>query len=194
MLLCYHYLESAYIFLLIFLYVLCFLHCHGIDIAIAYCSICHWNLNSITIHNFSKLTQLKAYISTYKHDFICLSETSLDSSIPDNLIDIKGYNLVRADHLDNIKRGEVFIYYKESLSLRIRTLPYFKETLFLELIHNNNKVIVVICRSPSQINCELDSFLTNFEHLLSEINKCKLSFANFNIKMPILWKDQNCYC
>ena len=80
-------------------------------------SICHWNLNSITIHNFSKLTQLKAYISTYKHDFICLSETYLDSSIPDNLIDIKGYNLVRADHLDNIKRGEVCIYYKESLSL-----------------------------------------------------------------------------
>ena len=31
----------------------------------------------------------------------------LDSSIPDNLIEIEGYNLVRADHPDNIKRGGV---------------------------------------------------------------------------------------
>ena len=78
-------------------------------------SICHWNLNSITAHDFSKLTQLKAYISTYKHDFLCLSETYLDSSISDNLIDIKGYNSVRADHPDNIKRGGVCVYYKEYL-------------------------------------------------------------------------------
>ena len=126
-------------------------------------SVCHWNLNSITGHNFLKFPQLKAYISIYKNDFICLSETYLDSSIPDNLIDIKGYNLVRADNLDNIKRGEVCIYYKESLSIRIKSLPYFKEVLFLEIIHNNKKVVVsVIYRFPSQNNCELDSFLTNF--------------------------------
>ena len=109
----------------------CFLHCHG-DIELNpgprklkenIFSIRHWNLNSITAHNFSTLTQLKAYISTYKQDFICLSETYLDSSIPDNLIDIKGYNSVRADHPDNIKRGGVCIYYKEYLSVRVKTLP-----------------------------------------------------------------------
>ena len=50
-------------------------------------SVCHWNLNSIPVHNFSKLTQLEAYISTYEHDFIRLSETYLDSSTPNNLID-----------------------------------------------------------------------------------------------------------
>ena len=52
-------------------------------------SNCHWNLNSLSAHNFysfSKLTQLKAYNSIYKYDFICLSETYLDSSILDNLI------------------------------------------------------------------------------------------------------------
>ena len=86
-------------------------------------SICHWNLNSITVYNFSKPTKLKAYILTYKHDFICLSETYLDSLIPDNLIDIKGYNLVHTDHPGNIKRGGVCIYYKESLPIRIKTLP-----------------------------------------------------------------------
>ena len=59
------------------------------------------------------------YISTYKYDFICLSETFLDSSSLDNLVDIQGYNLVRADHPDNSKRGGVCIYYKESLPVRV---------------------------------------------------------------------------
>ena len=96
-------------------------------------SICHWNLNSITAHNFSKLTQLEAYISSYKNDFICSSETLLDSSTPDNLVDIQEYNLVRADHPDNTKRGGVCIYYKESVAVRVINLPYFKEALLLEM-------------------------------------------------------------
>ena len=75
----------------------------------------HWNLNSSSAHNFSKLTQLKAYIFMYKHYFICLSETYLDPAIPDSLLEIDGYNLVRADHPNNIKRGRVCIYYEESL-------------------------------------------------------------------------------
>ena len=103
-------------------------------------SICHWNLNCITAHNFSKLTQVKVYISTYKHDLICLSETYLDSSIPENVIQIEGYNLVRVDHPDNIKRGGVCIYYKESLPVRIKILPYFKEALLLEMVNNNKKL------------------------------------------------------
>ena len=37
------------------------------------------------------------------------------------------YNFVRADHPDNIKRRGVGIYYKESLLVRIKNLPYFKE-------------------------------------------------------------------
>ena len=102
-------------------------------------SVCHWNLNSITAHNFSKVTQLKAYISTYKYNFICLSETFLDSSTPDNLVDIQGYNLVRADHPENTKRGGVCIYYKESLPVRVINLPYFKEALLLEMSFKKRK-------------------------------------------------------
>ena len=45
----------------------------------------------------------------YKHDFICLPETYLDSTISDSLLEINGYNLVRADHPNNIKRGGVCI-------------------------------------------------------------------------------------
>ena len=68
-------------------------------------SICHWNLNSISAHNFIKISLLKTYIATHKLDVICLSETYLDSSISndDENFDIPGYDLLRADHLSNTK-------------------------------------------------------------------------------------------
>ena len=43
-------------------------------------SICHWNLNSISAHNYIKLFLLKTYIAIHKFDIISLSETYLDSS------------------------------------------------------------------------------------------------------------------
>ena len=117
-LLFYHYLEGVYITVITFLYIFVLLLCHG-DIEPNpgpkklknnSLSVCHWNLNSLCAHNFSKLTQLKTYISVYKHDFICLSETYLDSSTSDGLLEIDEYNLVCADHPNNIKRGGVFIH------------------------------------------------------------------------------------
>ena len=44
-------------------------------------SICHWNLNSMTAHNFKKINLLEAYNTINKFDVICLSESYLDSSI-----------------------------------------------------------------------------------------------------------------
>ena len=90
-----HIFESFCFSLITLLYLFILLKCHG-DIELNpgprkiktnTLSVCHWNLNSLCAHNFSKLTQLKAYNSLYKHDFICLSETYLDSSIPAILIE-----------------------------------------------------------------------------------------------------------
>ena len=154
LLVCWHYFESAFIFLLTLTYIFLLLQCHG-NIELnpgpqklkpKSLLVCHWNLNSLSAHNFSKLTQLKAYI-------ICLSETYLDSTIPESLLEIDGYNLVRPDHPNNVKRGGVCVYYKELLPVRDISLPYFKEALFLEMTDNNKKIIVsVIYRSPSQNN------------------------------------------
>ena len=135
LLLLYHYLEGVYITVITLVVIFVLLLCHG-DIEPnpgpkklkrSSLSICHWNLNILSAHNFSKLTQMKTYISMYKHDFICLSETYLDSSTPDGLLEIDGYNLVRADHPNNIKRGRVCIYYKESLPVRVISLPISKK-------------------------------------------------------------------
>ena len=83
--------------------------------------------------------QLKAYNSTYKHDFICLLEIYYDSTTPDSFLEISRYNLILADHADNIKRGGVCIYYKESLNFRVIRLPYLNQAFFLKMTYNNNK-------------------------------------------------------
>ena len=183
LLLFFHYVKGVYFTIITLLFIFALLLCHG-DIETNLgpkklkkpsLSVCHWNLNSLSAHSFSKLTQLKAYISKYKHDFICLSETYLDSSIPDSLLEIDGYNLIRSDHPNYIKRGGVCIYFKEILPVRVINIPYLKEALLLEMNYNNKRVIVsVIYRSPSQNNSEFDSFLRSVERLLSDTKKIKL--------------------
>ena len=76
---------------------------------------CHWIVNSLTAHNILKLSSIAAYNCIYKYDFICISETYLDSSVQsdDRYISINGYNLIRADHPSNNKRGGACIYYRE---------------------------------------------------------------------------------
>ena len=120
LLLFYHYVKRVQITIITLIFIFALLLCHG-DIEINpgpkklkknSLSVCHWNLNSLSAHNFSKLTQLKAYISVYKLDFICLSETYLDSSIPNSLLEIEEYNLIRSDHSYDTKRGGVCNYFK----------------------------------------------------------------------------------
>ena len=70
-------------------------------------SICHWNLNSSSMHNFLKLSLLRAYITVHKFDVIFLSETYLGSSIlrDDNNLQVPVDNLHREDHPLNVKQG-----------------------------------------------------------------------------------------
>ena len=55
----------------------------------------------------------------YKRDVICLSETYLESTIPDSLLEIDGYDIICADHPNKIKKSGIYIYYKESLPVRV---------------------------------------------------------------------------
>ena len=100
-------------------------------------SICHWNLNSISAHNYVKLSLLRAYLAFHKFDIICLSETYLNSSnsYDDQTLEISGYNLVRSDHPLNSKRGEVCIYYKNYLPLQI--INYLSECINFEIMIGN---------------------------------------------------------
>ena len=78
---------------------------------------------------------MQAYNAVHKYDIICLSETYLNSSIPydnDNL-EIPGYNLIRAHHPSENKRGDVCIYYKNTLPLKVLDIHILQERINFEL-------------------------------------------------------------
>ena len=124
-------------------------------------SICHLNLNSISAHNFTKISLLTAYVLVHNFDIICLSETYLNSEIStdDKNLEIPGYYLLRADHPSNNKRGGVCIFYRTNLPLRILNISYLSEYITFE-INIGNKVccFIHLYRSPSQTQEEFQTF------------------------------------
>ena len=126
-------------------------------------SVFYWNLNSMAAHNFEKINFLEAYNIINKYDVICLSESYLDSSIASNNDDFYIKSLYRADHTNNVKKGDVRAYIRESLPLRCFRNTYLQECLILEISVNNKKgYFVSMYRSPSQTPDEFDSFIWQF--------------------------------
>ena len=139
-------------------------------------TLCHWNLNSIAAHNFSKINPLKAYLKIHKTDIVSLCETYLDSSflINDENLVIRGYNLVRCDHPTNSKPGGVCIYYKDSLPLKIIDIQYLKECINFHLIIGDKLChFITLYRSPNQSHDEFNSFIKNLEFNLDKTTTCR---------------------
>ena len=101
----------------------------------SYFSCCHWKVNSLATNNYSDVVAIKVYNSIYKYDFICISETFLDSSFePENKnLMLEGYKLIQSDHPSNTKRGGVCIYYKESLAVCLVDITSLPECLVCEV-------------------------------------------------------------
>ena len=137
-----------------------------------YFSFCHWNLNSLTAHNYLKVSQLQAFNLVHKFDILCISETHLDSSVPkdDNALSIEGYSIIQADHPTNTKRGGVCIYYNDKISVR--------QMSNISLPECQNQV-------------EFEHFLLSLENLLGKIRKQHSAFTilvgDFNARSKSWW-------
>ena len=82
----------------------------------------------------------------------------------DNNLTIRGFDLYRADHLSNLKREEVCIYYKNFLSLKVIDIQYLQECINFEMkIGEKLCNFIVLYRSPSQSQDDFETFLKNFE-------------------------------
>ena len=146
-------------------------------------SICHWNLNSITAHNYLKISLFRAYISLHNFDVVCISETYLDSTtaLNDENLAITGYNLLRADHASNSKRGGVCVYYKSSLALRLIDVHYLQECLIFEiLIGGKSCTFISLYRSPSQSSDFFEELADNLQLSLDKI-------SNQNHSLRLTW-------
>ena len=168
-------------------------------------SIRHWNVNSFSAHNFSKVSILRAIRailraipfkrhSIHKFDVICISETFLnsDAAFHDDNLKIEAYNIVRSDHPSNSRRGGVCIYY-QSLALKILDIKYLQERIvFQVLIANKLCNFISLYRSPSQPTDIFDKFADNLELTLDEVanhNPFHIAvLGDFNIKSENWYK------
>ena len=83
------------------------------------------------------------------------------------------YNLLRADHPSNSKRGGVCIVYKETLGVRIAKSLSFNECIICEVsIQNSKGYFGVVYRSTSQNIFEYEIFLSKFEKVLCDTTFC----------------------
>ena len=159
-------------------------------------SLCHWNLSSISAHNFIKLSLSRPYIAIHKFNVVCLSEAYLNSSISndDGSLEVPGYNLFRGDQPSNTKRGGVCIYYRNSLPLKILRIHYLQECINFKIM-NGGKLcrFVSLYRSPNQSQDDFESFVNNFELIIDAIiaNNPFLTvvLGDFNITSNLWFKE-----
>ena len=128
-------------------------------------SICNWNLNSMSAHNYSKISLLTAYISIHDFDIICLSETYLTSTtdINDENLKIPGYITYHADHPSDVKRGGICIYYKIMLPLKVLSTNFLQEFINFKVSIESKKCwFIHLCRTPSQSQDEFHDCLDDY--------------------------------
>ena len=132
----------------------------------------------------------------FKYDFICISEKYLDSTISsdNNNLNISGYNLIRADHPRNFKRGGVWIYYKESLAVQTLSNIGLPDCLVCKVcLGNKIGYVVVKYRSPSQTYLEFQKFLTSFNTLLQNLQNLNphltMILGDFNARSYSWWQE-----
>jgi hypothetical protein len=98
-------------------------------------------------------------------DVILISESWLKPNIPDQVIFLPGYKIIRNDRLGKVGGG-VAMYIKSNLKFKILSYssPHYcsrPEFLFIEIVINNIKFLLGVCYKPPKIG-----FLSDFENNL----------------------------
>ena len=95
----------------------------------------HWNLSSISAQDFGKISLLEVYNTIPKFDIICLSEIFLNSSLQndDGSLVLNGYKLIKVDNPNDLTRGGISIYFKQSLSIKVIIISKLNECVVCEL-------------------------------------------------------------
>ena len=132
----------------------------------------------------------------FKYDFICISEKYLDSTISsdNNNLNISGYNLIRADHPSNSKRGGVCIYYKEFLAVQTLSNIGLPDCLVCKVcLGNKTGYVAVTYRYPSQTYLEFQKFLTSFDTLLQNLQNLNphltMILGDFKARSYSWWQE-----
>ena len=156
---------------------------------------CCWNLNSIATHDFLRISLIEAYNSVCNYDLMGIVETHLDSTVDEDRLALDGYTFHKENHPQDVKRGGVGLYVKDSLPSKNRPdLVTFPECIVCEVQLNKKKYFfVVIYRSPGQTQSEFDNFIINFELLVSKVRAENpfgiIIMGDFNCRSTQWWEN-----
>ena len=148
-------------------------------------SLLHINARSLN-KNFDSIEQLLSSLHTFPFSILGISETWLHSNSPP-LYNIENYKLIRSDRAHS-KGGGVALYTHNDLKIKLRPDLHIEgsEYLFIEILHDKYKNIIVgiIYRPPNYDN--VDTFVDKFDECLSKIsqeNKEVYLMGDYNINL-----------
>ena len=154
----------------------------------------NWNLNSLGKDNFSRIQTIEAHNSLHNYDIISLCETSLTDETSSQVPVMTGYTYVPANHPDNVSRGGVGLFYKDTLPVSVRRDLSFNESIVLELKFPRKKIFfTVLYRSPSSNSksTAFSDFIENLKNLHTSIsaeNPYAMFFTgDFNAHSRLWW-------
>ena len=104
--------------------------------------ISHLNVNSLG----SKIMDVKELMFTCKFDVLVLSETKLDASFRQNILDIDGYNCIRQDKRSN--SGGLIVYISNDIPYSAGVINICNdeiECMSIELNISDEKIMLLCC-------------------------------------------------
>ena len=129
----------------------------------------------------------------HKFDIICIFELYINSNISsnDDKLNIPGYNMPRVDHPSGNRSGEVCIYYKVSLPIKM----FLQECICFDLkIGSKRCTVVSLYRSPSRSADEFENFLKKLnltmESLIQKNPFLRVVICNFNARSSKWWTGE----
>ena len=79
---------------------------------------CAWYLNSLSAHDYVRVSLIHAYNSVYNSDLIGIAETHLDRTADESKLALNGYSFLKSNHTQDLKQGGVGLYVKDSFPAR----------------------------------------------------------------------------
>ena len=150
--------------------------------------ILHFNCQSI----MNKTEELIDICNIVKPTLVCLTETWMDSSVPQNFIVPEGYSIIRKDRSENFKQhygkangGGIAVLHKSSVKVKLKQIAdQDEETLWLEVLLKKKILIGVVYRGS----------YTDLLHETEETDKLSkmLETAHLSTDNVVVLGDFNC--
>ena len=139
-------------------------------------------LLSIVMFLVPKVDELTLVVVSHNPDIICITETWLKNQIPDDVVQIHNYTLLRRDRKER-EHGGVCLYIKNSYSISVLDVPNEHECEVLWAIINSRrlprgyaKLVIGVLYHPPGANKSL-----MLEHLQSSLEIMETKYPNCGI-------------